>query len=187
MTRSRKFSLDALSAKIERIARKRGAYAVFEKAVAYALDLVISAIVVVALYRLVDDVASLLLRQAFDPLNHEMFQTVFGGIMTLLIAMEFKHSISTADRSLHNVIHVKTVLLVSILALARKFIVLEVNSMDAAKIAALSLGLVSLGGVYWLMRERDSWDAEREKEEKPWRSLLGGRVRKDGSGSAGTA
>lgn len=187
MTRSRKFSLDALSAKIERIARKRGAYAVFEKAVAYALDLVISAIVVVALYRLVDDVASLLLRQAFDPLNHEMFQSVFGGIMTLLIAMEFKHSISTAGKTPHNVIHVKTVLLVSILALARKFIVLEVNSMDAAKIAALSLGLVSLGGVYWLMRERDSWDAEREKEEKPWRSLLGGRPRKEPPGSPGTA
>jgi uncharacterized membrane protein (DUF373 family) len=187
MTRGRKFSLEALTARIERLAKKRGAYAVFEKAVAYALDLVISAIVIVALYRLMDDVASLLLRQAFDPLNHEMFQTVFGGIMTLLIAMEFKHSISTAEKNLHNVIHVKTVLLVSILALARKFIVLDVSSMDAAKIAALSLGLVSLGGVYWLMRERDSWDAEREKEERPWRSLLGGRPRKEPPGSPGTA
>lgn len=167
---SRKISWDTFRTSMAKLIEKHGTYAVFEKAVAGVLDIVISAIVIVALYRLIDDVALLLVRQAFDPLNHEMFQSVFGGIMTLLISMEFKHSIATADKSFHNIIHVKTVLLVSILAIARKFIVLDIHSLDAPKIAALALVLVSLGGVYWLMRERDSWDAEHDKEKKPVRS-----------------
>lgn len=165
-----KLTLGTVQKRMTRLVEKHGTYAVFEKVVAVVLDVVISAIVIMALYRLIDDVTSLLLRQAFDPLNHEMFQTVFGGIMTLLISMEFKHSISTADKSFHNIIHVKTVLLVSILAIARKFIVLEIHSLDAPKVAALALVLVSLGGVYWLMRERDSWDAEHDKDKKSVRS-----------------
>jgi hypothetical protein len=43
-------------------------------------------------------------------------------IMTLLIAMEFNHSIVQAMDRLHRIIQVKTVVLISILALARKFI-----------------------------------------------------------------
>src|SRR5258707_1918286 len=31
---------------------------------------------------------------ALNPLDHAMFQAVFGMVMTLLIAMEFKHSIT---------------------------------------------------------------------------------------------
>lgn len=45
MTRSRKFSLEALTAGIEKIARKRGAYAVFEKAVAAQTRSTMSALV----------------------------------------------------------------------------------------------------------------------------------------------
>ena len=30
---------------------------------------------------------------ALNPLDHKVFQLVFGATMTLLIAMEFKHSI----------------------------------------------------------------------------------------------
>ncbi len=30
---------------------------------------------------------------ALNPLNHRIFQTVFGEIMTVLIALEFNHTI----------------------------------------------------------------------------------------------
>lgn len=141
-------------------------YDLFEHLVANILVLFISFIVVTALYKLGEDVISLLVSRAFDPLKHETFQTVFGGIMTLLIAMEFKHSILIVTKRQQNIIQVKTVILVSLLALARKFIILDFNTIEATKIAALALALVALGAVYWLMRERDAWNMEHGRQEE---------------------
>lgn len=134
-------------------------YNLFEHLIANILLLLISFIVLVALYRLGEDVVSLLLSKAFNPLKHETFKTVSGGIMTLLIAMEFKHSILIVTKRQQNIIQVKTVILVSLLALARKFIILDIYALEAAKTAALALALVALGAVYWLMRERDASNA----------------------------
>lgn len=146
--------------------KKAKPYHLFEHLIANILVLLISFIVVVALYKLGEDVLSLLVSRAFDPLKHETFQTVFGGIMTLLIAMEFKHSILVVTKRQQNIIQVKTVILVSLLALARKFIILDIHALEAAKIAALALALVALGAVYWLMRERDAWNMEHGRQEE---------------------
>jgi uncharacterized membrane protein (DUF373 family) len=147
-------------------ARKAKPYNVFEQLIANMLVLLISFIVVIALYKLGEDVISLLVNRAFDPLKHETFQTVFGGIMTLLIAMEFKHSILVVAKRQQNIIQVKTVILVSILALTRKFIILDIHAIEAAKVAALAWALVALGAVYWLMRERDAWNMEHGQQEE---------------------
>jgi uncharacterized membrane protein (DUF373 family) len=141
-------------------------YHLFEHLIANILVLLISFIVVVALYKLGEDVLSLLVSRAFDPLKHETFQTVFGGIMTLLIAMEFKHSILVVTRRQQNIIQVKTVILVAMLALARKFIILDIHAIEAGKIASLALALIALGAVYWLMRERDAWNMEHGQQEE---------------------
>ncbi|SLR75773.1 Predicted membrane protein [Klebsiella pneumoniae] len=61
--------------------------------IALALSAIIAVIIVVSLLQLISIVFSLLIIDAFNPLDHKVFQTVFGMIMTLLIAMEFKHSI----------------------------------------------------------------------------------------------
>ncbi|MGD0283757.1 MAG: phosphate-starvation-inducible PsiE family protein [Dissulfurispiraceae bacterium] len=144
--------------------RDMAPYDFFEQVISHVLVFLISLIVIIALYKLGEDVISLLVKRAFDPLNHEVFQTIFGGIMTLLIAMEFKHSILAITKRQHNIIQVKTVLLVALLALARKFIILDVHSIEAAKIAALALAVCALGAVYWLMRERDAWSTEHNPD-----------------------
>ena len=50
---------------------------------------------------------------------------------------------------------VKTVVLISLLALSRKFIVLDSKATGAETIAALALATLVLGVLYWLLRERD--------------------------------
>lgn len=65
----------------------------FEQVVALVLSAVIAVIIVVSLFQLIAIVFTLLVLDAFNPLDHKVFQSVFGMIMTLLIAMEFKHSI----------------------------------------------------------------------------------------------
>ena len=145
-------------------------YERFEHLVALVLTGLIAVIITVALWRLGNEVFRMLVLDAFDPLDHAVFQTIFGMIMTLLIAMEFKHSIlQVLERKAH-IIQVKTVLLIALLALARKFIILDTKEMEAAKLAALALCVVALGAVYWLIRERDQRElftaAARERERQ---------------------
>ncbi|MFL6672772.1 MAG: phosphate-starvation-inducible PsiE family protein [Massilia sp.] len=136
-------------------------YERFEQLVALVLSLIIAIIIVVALLQLIRVVVALLVSESLNPLAHETFQLVFGMIMTLLIALEFKHSIIRVALRRDSVIQVKTVILIALIALSRKFVILDVET-SPAKIAALAGALLSLGLVYWMMRERDDSDARRK-------------------------
>jgi uncharacterized membrane protein (DUF373 family) len=129
-------------------------YERFEQLVALVLSAVIAVIVLVSLLQLVQIVYRLLLVDAFNPLDHKVFQSVFGMIMTLLIAMEFKHSIVRVALRRDSIIQVKTVILIGLIALARKFVILDPET-SPAKIAALAGATLALGATYWLLRERD--------------------------------
>ena len=54
-----------------------------------------------------------------------------------------------------SIVQVKTVVLIALLALSRKFIILDTDTTGPATIAALAAAMLVLGIVYWLLRERD--------------------------------
>jgi uncharacterized membrane protein (DUF373 family) len=130
-------------------------YERFEQVVAIVLSLVIAVVVAIALAQLLISVVPLLVSGAIDPLDHEVFQTLFGMVMTLLIALEFKHSIIRVALRQSNIVQVKTVVLISLIALSRKFVILDTKATSASTIAALAGATLVLGVVYWLLRERD--------------------------------
>lgn len=129
-------------------------YEKFEQMIAIFLGSIIAIIIVLSLIQLARAVFELLVLDAFNPLDHGVFQTLFGMIMTLLIALEFKHSIIRVAMRKDSIIQVKTVILIALIALSRKMVLLESDT-SPAKIGALSGALLSLGIVYWLLRERD--------------------------------
>jgi uncharacterized membrane protein (DUF373 family) len=130
-------------------------YQRFEGLVALVLTLVIALIILVALFRLTYGVVTGLLLGALDPLDHGIFQSVFGEILTLLIALEFNHSLQYVVKREQSIIQTKIVLLIALLAIARKFIVLDLASVDAAQLLGLAAITLALGITYWLLRERD--------------------------------
>jgi uncharacterized membrane protein (DUF373 family) len=140
------------------------AYERFEHGVAFLLSLVIAMLIALALIQLLVRVVPLLLTGALDPLDQEVFQGLFGSIMTVLIALEFKHSILRVALRRDSVVQVKTVLLVALLALSRKFVVLEATATEPAMVAALAGATLVLGLVYWLLRERDDRVLPRRRE-----------------------
>lgn len=141
-------------------------YERFEQIIAIILSVAIAVIVVISLLQPIQQVFNLLWLKAFDPLDHKVFQSVFGAIMTLLIAMEFKHSIIQVALRQGSIIQLKTVILIALLALARKFIILDPEVTGAEKIAALAGAVLALGIVYWTMRERDEHDRQLEEQRK---------------------
>jgi len=140
-------------------------YERFEQVVALVLSAVIAAIIVVSLFQLISIVFTLLIVDAFNPLDHKVFQNVFGMIMTLLIAMEFKHSIVRVTLRRDSIIQVKTVILIALIALARKFVILD-PEVSPGKVAALASATLALGVTYWLLRERDDRMAEETLHDR---------------------
>ena len=135
------------------------AYERFEQVIALILSFIVAVVIVVALAQIVVHVLPPLITGGVDILDYGMFQSLFGTIMTLLIAMEFKHSIIRAAMRSESIIQVKTVILIALLALSRKFIILDAYTTGAATIAALAAAMLVLGVVYWLLRERDDRSA----------------------------
>jgi uncharacterized membrane protein (DUF373 family) len=140
-------------------------YERFEQVVALLLSAVIAAIIVTSLLQLIQIVFRLLIVDAFNPLDHKVFQTVFGMIMTLLIAMEFKHSIVRVALRRDSIIQVKTVILIALIALARKFVILDPD-VSPGKVAALAGATLALGVTYWLLRERDDRTAKETLHDR---------------------
>jgi len=141
-------------------------YERFEQAVAFALVAAIAFVVLVALWNLLVHILELAGDEALAPRRHRVFQEVFSGIMTLLIAMEFKHSILRWAVREESIIQVKTVLVIAILALSRKFIILDIEAISAPEVLGLAAAVLALGGVYWLMRERDDRLPSSDKKER---------------------
>jgi len=145
----------------ERWRRVRGEWALqsyyqrFESVVALALTLIVAVIIVVALVRLVVTVTTGLVYGVLDPLDHAVFQAIFGEVLTLLIALEFNHTLQYVVTREQSIIQTKVVLLIALLALARKFIVVDLSMVSAAQLMGLAAITLALGVTYWLMRERD--------------------------------
>ena len=151
-------TLDRLLESIEPLRRTfRGLsiYERFEQAVVITLTLLIMAIVAAATWRLAISVFVLLLTAEIDPGNQKVFQTVFGMIFTVIIALEFKHSLLIVLTRQESVVRVRSIVLIAMLAMVRKFIIIDLGTADAMEIFALAAAILSLGLVYWLVREQD--------------------------------
>jgi len=129
-------------------------YEKFEQIVALILTFIISMVIIASLFKLTENVF-LLIFKSVDSIQQHSLQQTFGMIMSVLIALEFKHSILKVVARIDSIIKVKTVILIAILAISRKFIILDVDKYPPSTIIALSASVLSLGVVYWLMRERD--------------------------------
>jgi uncharacterized membrane protein (DUF373 family) len=142
-------------------------YQRFEGLVATVLTVVIGLIILVALYRLTFSVIAGLLLGVLDPLDPGVFQTVFGEILTLLIALEFNHTLQYVVKRDQSIIQTKVVLLIALLAVARKFIILDLKDVSAGQLLGLAAITLALGLGYWLVRQRDdrSDDASLDRSE----------------------
>jgi uncharacterized membrane protein (DUF373 family) len=141
--------------------RRLTVYLKFEHAVVLVLTILLSVIIVSAIWKLaVKILYSLVLSDTFDLTDLAAFQSVFGMIFTVIIALEFKRTLVLVTERTESVVQVRAVILIALLAIVRKLIILDISSSDAPQLLALAVATLSLGGVYWLVR-----DQERREQE----------------------
>lgn len=92
-----------------------------------------------------------LMLEPFLLLNVKEMMEVFGFILMVIIGLEL---LETIKAYLHqNVIHVEIVLLVALVAVARKIIILEYKEITPEMIFAISTLVISLSAGFFIVRK----------------------------------
>jgi uncharacterized membrane protein (DUF373 family) len=131
-------------------------YQRFEHVVVTILTALIAIIVVVAVWNLsVKILFGLVLSGSIDPSDYAIFQAVFGMIFTVIIALEFKKSLLVMAERRDNVVQIRSVVMIALLAICRKVIILDMRETDTSQVFALAAAILALGVVYWLIRDSD--------------------------------
>jgi uncharacterized membrane protein (DUF373 family) len=131
-------------------------YQRFEHIVVLFLTALIAVIVVAALWTLsLKLLFGLVLSGSLDPSDYSAFQAVFGMILTVIIALEFKKSLLVVAERRDTVVQIRSVVMIALLAICRKVIILDLTETDALHILAFAAAIFALGIVYWLIGNRD--------------------------------
>lgn len=136
-------------------------YERFEQTVVAFLTLVIAIIVAIATWQLLLHTLRLVGSHVFNPGDPQAFQSLFGMVLTVLIALEFKHTLLIVKHHRRAIVQVRAVVLIALLALVRRFIILDLYQTPPSVVAALAGAALALGIVFWLVNNPE---AEKEGE-----------------------
>lgn len=149
--------------------RKLLVYGQFERialgAVLVMLAIITVYAIVVAAVRLGGDLA---LGTLF--LDKAALQDTFGLLLTVVILLEFNHSIFVALRERSGAIQTKTVVLIAVLVIARKLMLKDLDTIEYPTLLGYGGLLLALGALYWLIADverRRAQAAVKENQDKP--------------------
>jgi uncharacterized membrane protein (DUF373 family) len=125
-------------------------YTKFERLVS-RLIIALLAVAIVALFVVTGLNLASELRSGGNLLEGELFQNAFGSLLTILILLEFNHSIVTALARRSGIIQARIIVLLAIVVVARKLILVDFKSAKVEQFAGLAAVAVALGILYWLI------------------------------------
>jgi uncharacterized membrane protein (DUF373 family) len=88
-------------------------------------------------------------------LEKAALQDTFGALLTILIVLEFNHSIYVALTHKTGAIQVRTVILLTVLVIARKLMLQDFTAVGFQTFLGFGAILLALGAIYWLISHAD--------------------------------
>jgi uncharacterized membrane protein (DUF373 family) len=86
----------------------------------------------------------------FNTFGTSLFK-IFGLFLNVLIALEILENISGYLKK--HIIQVELVIVTSLIAVARKIIILDLEKKTASDLIALAAAILALSGSYWMIRQ----------------------------------
>ena len=128
-------------------------YEMFERVASRIVMLFISLIIV---YSLILMAITLVDHFRLNPtyLDTESLRDVFGSILTILILIEFNHSIAFAISSRSGILQGRTIVLIAILVIARKVILLDFEAATFEQMLGIGAVALAFGLLFWLIGAR---------------------------------
>jgi hypothetical protein len=142
----------------------------FNLVIGYALLAILVVLAGVALIRLLLGIWSLLLADfadgfGFTEASYGDFQAVFGMIITLLIAMELLHAVVDQFILRHKLsMLLRIFLVITLLALARKLLLIDVATVSAYVLFALAAAVPLIATALWLLGRYQPMGVEEPEE-----------------------
>lgn len=97
-------------------------------------------------------------------LDLSQLMELFGAFMLVLIGIELLDTIRVYLKE--NVVHVEVVVLVAIIAVARKVVVLKLEDIDGMKIIGIALIIVALATTYYFIKKTGLMVCSVDEKEK---------------------
>jgi uncharacterized membrane protein (DUF373 family) len=133
-------------------AKGRTIYEWFEQIVLSILVLIVCLVIVysliIATIKIFEDLVS-----GIGFIETAALKDTFGLILTVIILVEFNHSIVLAIRQRSGAIQVRIVVLITIIVLARKLVLLDYAAASVETLLGLGGLALALGGLYWLISD----------------------------------
>jgi uncharacterized membrane protein (DUF373 family) len=89
-------------------------------------------------------------------MEKEVLQDTFGSILTVLILLEFNHSVHVAVSQRSGAVQVRIVVLITVLVIARKLMLLDYATVSVEMLLGFAALLLALGALYWLITVGDA-------------------------------
>ena len=128
-------------------------YEAFERVASRTVMFFISIIIV---YSLILMAIALVDHFRLNPtyLDTDSLRDVFGSILTILILIEFNHSIALAISSRAGVLQARPIVLITILVIARKVILLDFAAATFEQMLGIAAVALAFGLLFWLINDR---------------------------------
>ena len=123
----------------------------FERIVYTVLIILLGAVLICAIAELIWTFISDLFNPTISLLDNREIVTVLGSFLLVLITVELLDTMKAYIAE--NVIHVEVVVLLAIIAIARKVILLDPASTDSGELIGIGIIVVGLAAAYYLIRK----------------------------------
>ena len=128
-------------------------YEIFERVASRVVMLFISIIIVYSIVLMAIHLFDLF-RINRTYIDTESMREVFGSILTILILIEFNHSIALALSRHTGVLQAQPIVLIAILVIARKVILLDFTTATFEQLVGVSAVALAFGLLLWLINAR---------------------------------
>jgi uncharacterized membrane protein (DUF373 family) len=91
------------------------------------------------------------LRLGAEFVEKELLQDTFGSILTVLILLEFTHSVHTSIRHRSAIIEARSIILIAVIVVARKLILVDFQTATWQQVTTYGGIALALGVLFWLL------------------------------------
>lgn len=154
---------------------------IIQNVIIYSLIILMTAVLILATIELGFYIFKYVIESDYVLINLNQLMELFGVFMLVLIGIELLDTIKVYLKE--NVVHVEVVVLVAIIAVARKVVVLKMEEIDGLKIIGVASIIVALAIAYYCIKKAGlmvcSFDDNneemraREKEKSEEKKTLG--------------
>lgn len=124
---------------------------IIQSIIIYSLIILMTAVLILATIELGFYIFKYVIESDYVLINLNQLMELFGVFMLVLIGIELLDTIKVYLKE--NVMHVEVVVLVAIIAVARKVVVLKIEDIDGLQIIGVALIIVALAVAYYLIRK----------------------------------